>query len=223
MQGQLEPLIGALKDKSENVRLETTKTLDKLRWKPGNDTEKVHYLIAKKEWHELANVGRPAIEPLIQALDKSSSVRQDAAGTLRKIGELAVEPLIQVLKDENKNVRFRLEASEILGKIGDARAVKPLIQSLTDEDEDIRRKVKNALGVIRNSLGTEHNDVRLQIEDAITQTRKEAEAFFYGVAPEKLDNVQNILFAEVKSSSNGECRFATTVLERSPYFEYNRG
>jgi len=130
----VESLIHALEDEDSDVRKRVTVALDELGWKPGDDTENSHYLIAKKEWAELARLGEPAVKPLIQALeDESWEVRKRAAAALGKIGDTrAVEPLIHALKDEYWNVNKKAE--EALGEIGDKRAVKPLIQALKDEE-----------------------------------------------------------------------------------------
>ncbi|MGB2842281.1 MAG: HEAT repeat domain-containing protein [Halobacteriota archaeon] len=129
----VEPLIHALKDEDSDVRKRVTVALDKIGWTPGDDTERSHYLIAKKEWAELTRLGEPAVEPLIQALeDESWEVRKRAAEVLGKIGDArAVEPLIQALKDEYWNVNKKAE--EALGEIGEP-AVEPLIQALKDEE-----------------------------------------------------------------------------------------
>jgi HEAT repeat protein len=129
----VEALIQALKDTADSVRYEAATALERLGWKPGDDTEKAHYLIAKREWDDLVGLGGPAVESLIQALkNEDPDVRTEAADALRKIGEPAVEPLIKALKDENRDVRE--VAAECLGEIGDARAVEPLIQSLHPKD-----------------------------------------------------------------------------------------
>ena len=129
----VEVLIQALKDEVDSVRYEAAVALERLGWKPGDDTEKARYLIAKREWGDLAGLGGPAVESLIQALkDEDRDVRTGAAEALRKIGEPAVDPLIKALKDENSDVRE--VAAECLGEIGDARAVEPLIQALKHKD-----------------------------------------------------------------------------------------
>lgn len=53
----------------------------------------------------LADVGAPAVEPLIAALkDKDQSVRSGAADALGKIGDPADSPLLAALKSENLEV-----------------------------------------------------------------------------------------------------------------------
>jgi len=129
----VEPLIQALKNRDSDVREAVAEVLDKLGWKPKNDTEKAHYLIAKIDAYELGELGEPAVKPLIQALkDGDEDVRSNAATALGWIGEPAVESLIQALKDEDWFVRSSV--AETLGEIGDARAVESLSQVLKDEN-----------------------------------------------------------------------------------------
>jgi len=128
--------------------------LDELGWKPGDNTERSHYLIAKKEWDELTRLGEPAVEPLIQALkDESWEVRWGAARALGEIGDArAVEPLIQALKDKYWNVNKKAEKA--LGKIGEP-AVEPLVQALKDESWGVRRGAAGALGEIGDARAVE--------------------------------------------------------------------
>ena len=160
----VEPLIQALKDEYSDVRWRAAWALDEMGWEPGDDTEKVYYLIAKQEWSELPELGEPAVEPLIQALkDEYSDVRESAAEALAKIGEPAVEPLIQALKDEDWHVQE--EAAEALGEIGDKRAVEPLIQALKDEDWHVQEEAAEALGEIGDKRAVEPLIQALKDED----------------------------------------------------------
>ena len=57
----------------------------------------------------LIEIGKPAVEPLIQALkDNNSTVRRRAASALGEIRDArAAESLAQALEDEDKEVRKR--------------------------------------------------------------------------------------------------------------------
>jgi len=80
-------------------------SLEKLKWKPGNQSEKIRYLIAYNKWDELVKIGEPAVKPLIKALD--NQLYQ---------GHGIVE------------IGFPAYA---LGEIGDRRATFPLMSILT--------------------------------------------------------------------------------------------
>jgi len=98
-------LIQALRGEDREARWRAAWALDKIGWKPRDDTERAHYLVAhaaalgKKEWDELARLGKPAVEALIHALeDEHLSARSAAAETLGKIGDLrAAEAIIDWL------------------------------------------------------------------------------------------------------------------------------
>ena len=97
--------------------------------------------------HELACIGRPAVRPLIVALqDSSSDVRAEAAKALGMIGDsLAVNPLISALGDD---FGVRKNAARALGDIGDSRAVEHLIRLLRDDrsfGDDVRRNAASSL------------------------------------------------------------------------------
>lgn len=153
----IEPLIQVLKDENWSVRGRAAESLDELGWRPRGDSEKVHYLIAKREWDAVAGLGQPAIEPLIQALrDKFYFVRRGAAEALGEIGDArAVEPLLETLK--NKDYFVRREAAKALGRLDYAGASKPLAKVLKklakvmkkDKKKDVREAAEEALEKIK--------------------------------------------------------------------------
>jgi HEAT repeat protein len=94
----------------------------------------------------LVQIGEPAIEPLISALqDADSKMRSSAASALGKIRDIrAVEPLIASLKDEDTSVRQHVASA--LGEIKDPRVIEPLIAaSMKDEQSIVRTHAFNAL------------------------------------------------------------------------------
>jgi HEAT repeat protein len=113
----IEPLIQALKDKDSYVRLEAAEALDKIGWKPRDGQENVYYLIAKAKWKDVVKIGKPAVNPLIQALhDGELDLRYEATEVLGEIGdERAVEPLTEALKD--RDVDVRIKAAEVLSNM----------------------------------------------------------------------------------------------------------
>ena len=127
-------LIKALRYKNSVVRENAAKALDELNWEPKDEVEKIHYLFAKQYWHELEELGDPALKILIKALkDKDHNVRLSAANALGRIGdEKAVGPLIIALQD--RRLIVVTEVTKALVKIGDTRvkeiAIKHLIQIL---------------------------------------------------------------------------------------------
>ena len=107
----------------------------------------------------LWRIGKPAIDPLIQAVrgEKVFLGRRlhhlEHLKLFRKMGEPAVEPLIQLLKDEDSTLQGL--AADALGRIGDVRAVEPLIQLLKDEDSTVQGLAADALGRIGDARAIE--------------------------------------------------------------------
>jgi hypothetical protein len=102
------------------------------------------YWIGKRLWDKCVEIGTPAVDPLIAALnDSDMNVRKAAGKALIEIGTPAVEPLIAVLVHSDWEVRR--SAVEALGQIGDARAVEPLIAALKDRKEDVCKTAGKAL------------------------------------------------------------------------------
>jgi HEAT repeat protein len=171
------PLVQALNDEDAEVRASAAEALEKLNWQPGDDTERVQYLLAKRDWKGLARFGEPAVEPLIHALqDNESEIRKRAAEALGTIGDVrAVEPLVQALKDQYRDVT-RSAAEALGGKMGDARAVELLIQALGNESGEVRWGSARALGALGDkraveplvqALKDEDSDVRYEAAEAL--------------------------------------------------------
>lgn len=153
-----EGLKKALQYKDSSVRENAAFALDRLGWRPEDDTEKARYLIAKRDWDDLSGLGESAVEPLIKAMkDEDETIAEHAEGTLKKMAlarpPWMVESLIQALKDETVQDRV----AELLGVIGDARAVEPMIQVLKnfelfvlldDDDPFLLMRVVKGLGSI---------------------------------------------------------------------------
>ena len=104
----MEPFIAVVKDSKWDGgdRYAAARALDELNWKPGQDETALRYWMAKSEWSKCAEIGAPAVEPLIAALkDSYFGVRRGAASALGKIGDArAVEPLVAILKDSDWGV-----------------------------------------------------------------------------------------------------------------------
>ncbi len=167
----IEPLKAvAQKDKEPSVRraadevlkrMEIPADVDKLRANqdieglikvldnPGDPLVYDTVLIRNRAFHRLMDIGPPAVEPLIAALEhKNFTVRIYAVRILGNIDDpRVVEPLIRVLKNEVEP-NGRAEAANSLGKIKDERSVEPLIEALKDRDNVVRSAAATALGAI---------------------------------------------------------------------------
>ena len=123
----------------------------------------------KRALRALGAIGKPAVEPLICALeDEHETVRWAAANALGEIGDArAVEPLIQALRDENRLVRSG--ALVALGKMGKP-AVEPLIRALADKNSGVRWWVVATLRTVGDERAIEPLKQALEDEDALVRS-----------------------------------------------------
>ena len=156
--------VEALKTDDPNARM---KAANELGFMQTDAAEAVPALVAALEdsyepmrrnaIYALGAIGKPAVEPLIDALDAEKEAFEmepilhicDPAHGLAAIGASAVPALITALEDDRENVRA--SAAYALGEIGPvaAEAVDGLIGLLTDESEEVRRHATSALGMIK--------------------------------------------------------------------------
>lgn len=104
--------------------------------------------INSAEVSALAEIGTPAVEPLIAAFTTSSdpTLRAGAACALARIGDRrATEPLVAAL-EKGQHVLVRWTAMTSLGILGDLRAVEPLRARLADGID--ARQAAEALALI---------------------------------------------------------------------------
>lgn len=125
-QQAVEPLIKALSNEDQRVRMNAAITLGHINYKRIEDT------------------GRIILDPsAIYILNKKIT------GPHYRDESRAVEPLIERLRDKEPLVRQY--AAYALGKIGDVRAFNPLEKLLDDEAEAVRISAKEARKSIRDS------------------------------------------------------------------------
>jgi HEAT repeat protein len=112
------PLIATLWDKDSQVRSTTAAALDKLKWKPQTVEQEVGYWIAKEEWYKCADIGEPAIEPLLglisltpsimPPLGAGDSIRHVLAerfGSYPSVIEALRKPRVILLADDERDIR----------------------------------------------------------------------------------------------------------------------
>ncbi|MFO7966766.1 MAG: HEAT repeat domain-containing protein [Archaeoglobaceae archaeon] len=143
-----EPLILCFEDKNASVRLATTKALDRIGYSPRNDTEKVWYLVAKREWKNASNMGEMAIEPLINALKgNNSEVKWGATKSLVRIGSPSVETLIKTLSESDNDTR--VQAAIALEIIGTPTAKEAVNQFVEEYQADLEYIANNYEEIIK--------------------------------------------------------------------------
>lgn len=149
--------------------------------------------LGQRDWRNavdaLAEIGEPAVEPLIRTLkDKSIKTwvtQARAANVLAKIGtQEAIQAIVESLRDTEMNQYVRGFAAIALGETKSVEMVEALIQALTDENQFVRWKCAQALGILghRKCVGSlvlalkdEDHYVRAAAVRALGQTKsKEA-------------------------------------------------
>jgi len=153
----INSLVPLLHDRYSDVRQAAAEALDKLDWKPENDTEKALYFVASQKWDKCIEMGSPAKGPLLTVLkDSDIKVRRKAAQALDKMvwepqsivenvsyfvvkqelhesvkmDSQAVDILTTVLKEDVDETILKV-AINALEETGDKRAVESLIVVLT--------------------------------------------------------------------------------------------
>jgi HEAT repeat protein len=161
----VEPLINAMRGLGADVRRVAAVTLDKLRWQPGTSDASAAYFLAKGMWGKCAEIGPPAVRPLISALqDQDSAVQGPIIATLSHIGEPAVGPLIAALKDTRFRESDRASMSVALEMIG-LQAVEALIAALGDTQATVRFWATSALTEVGRRL--QDTGVRSRIAESL--------------------------------------------------------
>jgi len=122
----------------------------------------------------LVAIGSPAVEDLIEALQKDDWVmRYRVAEALGRIAdERTIEPLLGCLGDRKDHVRYI--GAKGLGISGEMRAVPEIIPLLSDENEFVRRSAATALGELGGEAAFEALEASLsgetseRVQDIIT-------------------------------------------------------
>lgn len=137
----IEPLIGTLGDAEEPVREAASEALVK--------------------------TGKPAVEPLIDALDDDNwRVRKNAMYVLGEIGDVRASlPLLAEMRKTENEFYMRDAAASALGSIGDVAIADTLISDLGSSDPMIRQLAAMALGISGNGKVVEPLIEALKDED----------------------------------------------------------
>lgn len=135
-------------DADPQVRDEVNRALRALSERGSVVSAPVHVLIASRKWEQLAQVGAPAVEPLLACLrETNTSVRCSAAETLGKLQDArAFGPLSSLLQSTNNAERS--SAATALGSLGDPRAVPLLTAAFARSTRDwlVAQACAEALG-----------------------------------------------------------------------------
>jgi len=201
---EVEIQLDLLKDKDWYRRREAATTLGEM-----GDERAIPPLITAlrdAEWNvreaaedALAQIGSPAVEPLIKALReyqvrkfvikilgkikdervldplfaqlRNEEFKEAATDALVEVGQPSVERLTAVLNDKDKNVRKH--AVIALGDIGVAECVDLLIEAANDEEWEVRLAAIAALDKIGDERGKPAIKALMKDPDFVVQMRAE--------------------------------------------------
>jgi len=188
----VEPLCGALEDKSLDVRRRVVYALGALGEIDEGATKCLVKALEDRDvdaaaGDSLMTIGGPAVKALTEAL-KDPGIKEEAVELLGKIGEGkapvkvkgdVIEPVCSALKD--KSVGVREKAALALGKIQDPRAVEPLSIALKDSEYVVTVLAAKALGeigkpaveVLIAALTDPSPDVRMNAAKALGEIKDE--------------------------------------------------
>lgn len=174
----VEPLVAMLGNKS--IRQVAAQALAQLNWQPDRNEVGAIYWIAQDKWDKCAEIGVPAVAPLLGAIvDNYHRAHSHVVGALGKIGAAAADPLTAALKDADEHVRE--VAAEALGQIASAQAVEPLLAALNDIDKGVRTAAARSLSTLGWQPGRDVTGATYWI--AMREWEKAAEIGMPAVAP----------------------------------------
>ena len=103
----IDPLIRTLNERDIYARADAAKALDQLQWKPAQDATAAVYWITKGDWARVSDLGKVAVQPLIEAAqDEHPWVRKNAVEILGQLGHpKTIEALTTAREDEYFRVR----------------------------------------------------------------------------------------------------------------------
>lgn len=111
-------LIGRLWDQDEAVRLAAVKALEKRGWKPPSEPIEAQYLVAKKDWVKIPELGEDALRSLVMALKlPQSEVREKACWALGEIGDPSALEHLRNIYRHDKSPQVRMAAKSAMDKI----------------------------------------------------------------------------------------------------------
>ncbi len=141
----LDQLLDLLQNDDRHIQARAATALGEL-----GDTTAVPHLIRAamrnhflKE-HVFAAIERVQWKPCDDSLSGIFMLLKHTREELVDTGQLAVVPLIVVLSDKEIPWKWRIEAGDVLSKIGDARAILPLVEALREANATGDRSARKA-------------------------------------------------------------------------------
>ncbi len=136
--GGKELLLTLMNDQHPFIRQEAAATLDAYDWQPSGDTQKASWLIHKKDWTGLENMGKAALPVVLKCMDHpDEEVRRRLTKMLKKHGgPEIVEPLLELVEGEEYEVRE--ETVALLARLKAPRIPAILLRLAAHKDRFVR-------------------------------------------------------------------------------------
>lgn len=179
-------IVGLLDDKHAGVRSQAAKTLDRFRWKPSNDQERILFDAAMGRFVSASDMGPSALNIVTKTLTGGNATdKLGAVDALGRIGgEEVIPSLLAALRDTERSVQ--VAALEALKDIKDSRAMQPVIACLRHQEATVRAAAVQALipyaeqafSALQRCLGDRHWSVRKAAVEAFGRAKDPSQVEF---------------------------------------------
>lgn len=191
---------------NRDVCLLVADALDRLNWKPDNETEQIRYYLAKNRFDKVAEIGQASIQPLICLLNNDCwLVHPQVINTLITIGTPSILPLLELLNEVAPSSKppvlsaVSQRAAVVLSGIGKP-AIGPLITALDNKNVQ-EHYIAFALGEIGDEkaieplislLKTGQHKVQISAKEALIKIGTSSILYLVNLLGDKEDSVRII-------------------------------
>ena len=178
----VEPLVGLLGDRDDEVRKAATKALHKLGWEPSGSAKRIKYYAARGDWDKLVDLGEKSVKTLVRLLNDREGLTEENWRIIRALGEIgdsrAVGPLIDFTRRWVLDTSHRRDIWNALVKIGEPSA-KRLIELLdSPHRKEIERSLVQmgpaAVDALVEALAEKNDAIRARAANALRKIGKPA-------------------------------------------------
>ncbi|MER3446375.1 MAG: hypothetical protein C4291_05785 [Candidatus Dadabacteria bacterium] len=204
----LEPLDPQVRLAEETVRNQAARQLAILGYEraiePLLRCLKENHLMGAAE--ALSNFKEKRAMPYIVEMLEDDYSRETAGKALLKFGKDAVPLLIEALArrnytpsiyETNPSIRRRVEATRLLGEIGDPEAIRPLLKRLEDEEWEVR--LYAALSLLK--IGIDKDKIIKVIPELISGLN-EGDWYTHGLCIEALSELNSAALPYIENALN---------------------
>ena len=134
----IDRLVPLLRDPDQIVRAVVARSLHRLGWRPSNDTQKIHQILALGNLQMLLTIGSEAVEPLLELMRYGPPNKQLAA--VKTLGQIKdprlTRSMLEALQKDSPAVR--IAALDNLERIADPMTYPDVVKLLKDSNAGVR-------------------------------------------------------------------------------------